>query len=57
MRTTPTLTRSSTGAVNLQTDSTRATTIGTWIIDLQYTSGGTGVIDIPSYNVTASAEL
>jgi len=57
MRATPTLIKTVTGAINLGADNTVGTSAATWLIDLQFTGGGTGVIDISSYTVVASAEL
>ena len=56
MRAAPTLTKNRTSVTGLQTDSTNASAAHI-TIDLQYTSGGTGVIDIGSYEILANAEL
>jgi hypothetical protein len=56
MRTAPTLTKTTSTAVNLGADNTGANEAGL-MIDLQFTAGGTGVLDIGGYYIAASAEL
>ena len=56
MRTAPTLTKTTSIPVNLGGDYTGATEAGL-LLDLQFTAGGTGVLDIGGYFVVASAEL
>jgi len=56
MRTVPTLTKTVTTPVNLGTDATGANEAGL-LIDLQFTAGGTGVLDLAGYTIAASAEL
>ena len=56
MRAVPTLTKVTSTPVNLGTDSTGANDTGL-LLDLQFTAGGTGVLDIGGYTITASAEL
>ncbi len=56
MRTVPTLTKTVTSPVNLGTDATGANEAGL-LIDLQFTAGGTGVLDLAGYTIAASAEL
>jgi hypothetical protein len=56
MRTAPTLTKTTSTPVNLGTDNTGAYDTGL-VIDLQFTAGGTGVLDIGGYFIAASAEL
>jgi hypothetical protein len=56
MRSQPTLSKTITSGVNIGTDSTGASERAL-TLDFQFTAGGTGVLDIGVYTVTASAEL
>jgi hypothetical protein len=55
MRAAPTLTKSATGTGVLADNTTASATM--LILDLQFTGGGTGVIDLSSYVIKATARL